>query len=122
MTTDERRHFSRIFFTAEVKLQCGDNEFTCRLLDISLKGALLDIENQPSSFQSEVCRLIVPLGEDEEIVMKGGIVHMEENHLGMRCSEVDLESMTNLRRLVELNLGDSAMLDRELTELLHFSA
>ena len=32
----------------------------------------------------------------------------------MRCTEIDLESMTNLRRLVELNLGDEAALNREI--------
>jgi len=39
--------------------------------------------------------------------------------LGLSCREIDLDSITHLRRLVALNLGDEALLDRELGLLAH---
>jgi hypothetical protein len=50
--------------------------------------------------------------------MAGEVVHVEDGRLGLRCTEIDLESITNLRRLVELNLGDEAALHREMSAML----
>jgi hypothetical protein len=46
--------------------------------------------------------------------MAGEIAHVNGTQLGIRCIEIDLESITNLRRLVELNMGDEETLNREL--------
>jgi hypothetical protein len=37
----------------------------------------------------------------------------------MRCTEIDLESATNLRRLVALNLADEAELNREISAMVN---
>ena len=61
------------------------------------------------------CSLAVELAEDgTSIHMKGAVAHVEQGRLGMRCADMALESMTNLRRLVELNLGDEDALNREI--------
>jgi hypothetical protein len=36
----------------------------------------------------------------------------------LRCDSIDLDSITHLRRLVELNAGDPRELDRELAILI----
>ena len=46
------------------------------------------------------------------------ISHIDGRHLGLCCTSIDLDSITHLRRLVELNAGDPAILERELTALL----
>ena len=46
-------------------------------------------------------------------------MHIEDDHTGYRCEHIDLDSISHLRRLVELNLGDPDILDRELSELSH---
>jgi hypothetical protein len=38
--------------------------------------------------------------------------------LGFQVQYIDLDSATHLRRLVELNLGDPALLEREFENLL----
>jgi hypothetical protein len=40
----------------------------------------------------------------------------------MHCTKIDLESITNLRRLVELNLGDEAALNREISAMVHLDS
>ncbi len=36
-----------------------------------------------------------------------------------RCEHIDIDSITHLKRLIELNLGDEALLHRELAHLIH---
>ncbi|MOA67711.1 Cyclic diguanosine monophosphate-binding protein [compost metagenome] len=44
--------------------------------------------------------------------------HDNDGHLGFACLHIDLESITYLRRLIELNLGDEDELQRELGSLI----
>lgn len=127
-TTDsnESRHFSRIPFHADVRLHfdLADHVQTTHLLDISLKGALVKTE-QPilKSFMGKNCRLTLVLSRDgESIIMEGQVVHQEGQLMGIECQHIDVDSMTNLRRLVELNTGDENLLRRELGEMLKIAA
>ncbi len=113
----QQRAFSRIPFEADVKLIQEGREWQGRLRDLSLKGALVER----------------PQGWDEgsggdfvlEIALDGGVVirmdvevaHVEEDRIGFHCKDIDLDSVTHLRRLVELNLADPALLERELAAL-----
>ena len=49
--------------------------------------------------------------------MEATVVHHQGQDYGLACREIDLDSVTHLRRLVALNLGDAALLERELTLL-----
>jgi hypothetical protein len=122
----ESRHFSRIPFHAHVQLHFhpGDDAQTARLLDISLKGALVEtIHPVVGALERKICRLTLVLGEDgEHITMEGAIVHQEGRLAGIECRHIDLDSMVNLRRLVELNTGDEELLERELAEMLKTDA
>jgi hypothetical protein len=124
MTTDgtESRHFSRIPFQAEVQLQIQFEDVvqTAQLLDISLKGALVNTEQLViKSLNGKNCNVVLLLGRDgEHITMNGKVVHQEGAFIGIECKHIDLDSMTSLRRLVELNLGNEKLLERELSEML----
>jgi hypothetical protein len=48
-------------------------------------------------------------------------MHVEGPQVGLRCASIDLDSITHLRRLVELNSGDPAILDREFGSLVRES-
>lgn len=120
MTTENRRHFSRIPMDASLRLVCDEQEWSSHLLDISLQGALLA---SPDGYAHQVdrhCTLRITLGENgNEITMEGKIVHQHAHHLGFLCEHIDLESAGRLRRMIELNLGDDASLARELQELVN---
>jgi hypothetical protein len=118
----QRRHFSRIPFHAEAQLHfdLAKEEQTAHLLDISLKGALLEmIQPNTNHYEGRVCNMELPLGKDgEHILMEGKVIHQEDRLIGIECQHIDLDSMTSLRRLVELNMGDEPLLERELAEML----
>jgi PilZ domain-containing protein len=114
----EKRMFSRIDFDAPVTINNGNKQWQSKLLDISLKGALVlrpdnwDEENK-TDFKLEI-RLD---NSDIEIDMDVKLAHSEKDHLGFHCEHIDLDSITALKRLVELNLGDEALLEREIANM-----
>lgn len=112
------RLFSRIPFHAGVELHLGASVHPANLLDIALKGALVELQQPAAALRGKVCQLKLNLGKDgEAIVMEGIVVHQEGQRIGIESHSIDVDSLTSLRRLVELNLGDVTLLDRELSHL-----
>ncbi len=114
-----KRLFTRIPFETGAVLSTFPGKHECRLVDISLKGALVE-RTAPWSIQAgSPCSLQIKLADGATTIhMAGEVVHVEAERLGLRCTEIDLESITSLRRLVELNLGDEAALHREMSAML----
>jgi len=113
----ELRHFSRILFNAPATLSVEQINHPCEVLDLSLRGALIRISmTLPVGIQAV---LALTLGSDDtQIVMTGEVAHIEQDHIGLRCVQIDVDSITHLRRLLELNLADAALLERELSALI----
>jgi hypothetical protein len=125
--SNEHRHFSRIPFHADVRLNFHlEKEVqTAHLLDISLKGALVETE-QPvvNAFKGKNCGIVLLLGKGGEIItMEGKVVFYQEGQLmGIECQHIDVDSISRLRRLVELNTGDEKLMERELAEMLKIAS
>lgn len=67
------------------------------------------------------CLVKLPLGGgagDIVIAMAGELAHVEGSHAGVLCRSIDIESITHLRRLIEVNLGDPTASERELKALI----
>ena len=117
--TDERRHFHRIATDKPVSLRDGDMQHSGTVLDISLQGLLLESNGSWNPTIGTRVRAGVRLGEEmPEISMDGEIAHIDGKRVGLRCVGIDLESASMLRRMVELNLGDGKLLERDLSQLL----
>ncbi|MCO6414426.1 MAG: PilZ domain-containing protein [Thiogranum sp.] len=113
----QQRRFSRIPFDVPVTLELDGQTWQTGLVDVSLHGALIRI---PAAFEPDSDRryqLTIHLEGGPDIRMTVSIAHHENDELGLRCDDIDLDSITCLRRLVELNLGDPALLERELSAL-----
>lgn len=115
----EKRRFHRISFDAGCELHCRDSVWSSEVLDISLKGVLVA---RPANWDvplKEPCEVVILLDDHETgIVMAVELRHVETHRLGFKCQYIDLESATHLKRLVELNLGDQALLEREFAHLI----
>ena len=112
------RHYSRIPFDAEVQLHLQDRTISVHLIDIALKGALVQTATAQPLVSQEKCRLTLPLTDGGDgVVMAGKIVHLEDRHVGIECQDIDVTSLTRLRRLLELNTGDADLMNRELSNL-----
>nr|WP_082567494.1 PilZ domain-containing protein [Pelomonas sp. Root1217] len=122
----ERRQFTRVAFASGAELITTQEHLLCQVLDISLKGVLLQL---PAGHPPQVgmpCLVKLPLGEskgtdapgDIVISMAGELAHVEGSHAGVQCRSIDIESITHLRRLIEVNLGDPSASERELKALI----
>ena len=112
------RHYSRVPFDAAVQLHLHDRMVSVQLVDIALKGALVQMPTAQALELQEKCRLELPLtANGDVIVMAGRVVHLEDLNVGIECLDIDVPSLTQLRRLIELNTGDGDLMKRELSQL-----
>ncbi len=113
----DRRHYQRIPFIAEVIMSDGAEEWSCALEDISLKGMLVVPPSDIEARRDHDYDIELMLGADAAIKMQARISHINEAHWGLAWNNIDLDSLTHLRRLLELNFSDPGEMDRELSEL-----
>ena len=119
----ERRRFTRVPFEASVSISNTSGKWTGKLLDISLNGVLV---SQPQNWISnEKKHYLIEVNAAEnvfEIRMEVTVTHKDDQSIGFQCNHIDIDSVSHLRRLVELNVGDEDILNRELSALISNAA
>ncbi|MCU1750929.1 PilZ domain-containing protein [Pseudomonas sp. 6D_7.1_Bac1] len=113
-----RRRFKRIAFDAKTELIQGKHQWPVKLLDLSLKGLLIERPEPWLGDKEQIFSVNIHLSKEAEIRMDVQLTHEEHGQLGFVCRYISLESVSSLRRLIELNLGDQAELERELGALI----
>ena len=112
------RRFSLITFHRPAVLDLKTARAECEVLDVSLKGALVEIGPTVHPKRGDPCALVIRLDPGgEQVRMDGEVAHVNGNRVGVKCDELDLDSIAHLRRLVELNVADEETLHRELAAL-----
>lgn len=116
-TQGSRRTFTRIFFDAETVVTQDDHIWPVQLIDISLRGILIQVLPDQKVNDDRPVDISIHLGGDIQICMTTRIANHTDDKVGLVCEHIDVDSMTHLRRLVELNMGDTSLLERELSAL-----
>lgn len=116
-SANERRRFSRFDIEAQVHLYSGSQAWDSELIDISLKGALLKRPPEWEGKTGDFYRIEVRLEGSVIISMSVSVAHIATDRIGFICQKIDMDSFVHLKRLVELNLGDSTLMSRELSAL-----
>lgn len=115
---ENRRHFTRVLFSIKAQLTIDSITYPVSIHDISLNGVLITAVKAEKSLKDMHGTLRFSLSDDEsEVTMDITVVHEHDDETGLHCSAIDIDSVTHLRRLIELNLGDSEQLNKELSEL-----
>lgn len=113
-----RRQFTRILFSIKAELNVENNTYPVSIHDISLNGALVTAVKSEQSLKGKLGTLTFFLSDNEsELTMHIAVVHEQDDETGLQCNAIDIDSVTLLRRLIELNLGDNQQLDKELSQL-----
>lgn len=116
-TTEHRQH-QRILFETPVRIIIGGEKISSTAIDLSLKGALIKRPDDWTAKVGDSGLLQVELNNGETVIeMDVSVAHCEGFKVGLHCDHIDIDSITHLRRLVELNLGDEKLLERELAHL-----
>ena len=91
---DNRRWFERVVHDAAIHLRSTNGQtHKSHLLDLSLNGCLVNMS-------------------------KIDITLNQMSAAELSITNIDLDSITQLRRLVELNLGDTELMERNLSALI----
>ena len=114
---EQQRQFSRIPLDVSVTLQTEQQSWQTDLIDISLHGALIKAPGAFEADQQQLYQLAIHLEGGLDIYMDVLIAHYGNEKLGLHCQDIDVDSIAHLRRLIELNLGNPQLLERELSAL-----
>lgn len=114
----DRRCFRRIAIDATTELRQNGHEWPVKLVDLSLKGLAIERPEPWKGNKALPFDVDIRLDPKAHIKMQVKLTHNENGQLGFVCKAIDLDSISHLRRLIELNLGDQEELERELGALL----
>jgi c-di-GMP-binding flagellar brake protein YcgR len=103
----EKRRFLRVPLEGEARLAFRGHSRPVELVDLSLRGALVESEGiLPAQVDSD-CELTLVLDEaGPTIPIECRVTHHQGRRLGIEFLRVDVDAMQHIRRLLELNAGD----------------
>ena len=122
-TSDERRRFHRFPFDAECELMLKEQPIPCHLMDLSINGLLVQVDEGPGlpvecgnapALASDRNASTTSLSTYEGLSVRSASI---SGLIACRLEAIDPDSFAQLKALVEKNLGDVLLLDRELTQL-----
>ncbi|MCG8454072.1 MAG: PilZ domain-containing protein [Spirochaetales bacterium] len=118
MDTQGNRRFERTDFNVKGSLEQNGSESAARILNVSLKGALVVPTDGLHPQIGEQWTLHIALPHSGiRISTQATMVHQAQNTCGFRFDSIDAEGMIHLRRLLELNLNGEESITRELAFL-----
>lgn len=113
----DKRKFNRVSHDARATLSHADQTWPCTIQDLSLKGCMVALAAAWPVEPDLAYRLSIHLSYAVHIEMDVVRSHQDGHLVGFRCVGIDADDVAKLRRLVELNLGDSSLLERDLAAL-----
>ncbi|MFO7766067.1 MAG: PilZ domain-containing protein [Pelovirga sp.] len=110
----EMRNYRRIPFHTSAALLYDDRQLECELVEIALRGTLLETVEDVALHVGDRARVQIELPNSElKLTFGVELIHQQNNQYGFLFVDADDESLAHLRRLLELNLGDGEQVDRE---------
>lgn len=114
----ERRRFSRIVYQVATKLTQDTLVVEGTVQDLSLQGLLIDCANHHQLNHHLPVQIRFQLTDsDIDIQLEASIVSTINTSVRLRIEHLDIDSISHLKRLVELNVGDDELLYREIEHL-----
>jgi len=111
-----QRHYSRVLLHIPGVISMDDSRLETRLIDISLSGALLELPTGWMGKTGEYCTLQIGHTSQPECEVEAEVRQIKTDRLGVAFRNLDEAGRQQVRWLVEINLGDTALLERELSE------
>ena len=114
----EKRRFSRIIYQVPALIEQGDLAMEATIQDLSLHGLLLKVEDAKQLDSLLPVEVGFSFIQSEQMMQfSAGIVSIAGNVIRLKISNIDIESISQLKRFIELNVGNNELLSRELEHL-----
>ena len=118
-----QRRFARVEIPLPVRICCPEQTLRGTILDVSLKGILIDLD-RPGSLSHDCVAgpLDIQILSDPDqtvlVELTARIVRETDRLLALAWSSIELDALTHLRELLQYNGVEEHQLSRELSELL----
>ncbi len=113
---DEKRKFKRIRFSIDASIEKDGVRISGRLVDLSMKGALVEVDNALEFIPGRDYNLILYLvSTDLTLEFNSVLIHNRPPFYGFIFNEADIDSLTHLRNIILVNTGDEVESEREFT-------
>jgi len=110
------RRFRRVPFETKVSLTVDQGYWAGELVDVAMKGALVETMEPLPISSGNRCQLGIMLpGTAISLDFDAELVYVEGLQYGFKFISEDLETLTHLRKLIELNTGDAETTRSELS-------
>jgi hypothetical protein len=111
---EEKRRFNRVTCEEMLLVRFDGSSTRAQLLDISLKGALVEFENEVSVQLGNILDITLTL-DNSDIVLQfeSKVIHRNNNVVGVKFIRIDLDSMIHLRSFIEARTMDPEQVIRE---------
>ncbi|PFG45168.1 PilZ domain-containing protein [Vibrio sp. ES.051] len=117
----ERRRFSRILHQPSTKVEQRDLAIEARIQNLSLHGLLMKAEETEALDPSLPVHVTFSFYQSEQVItLKAQVVNVSKREIRVKIINIDIESISQLKRFIELNLGNNDLLNRELDYLSDF--
>ena len=114
----ERRRFSRIIYQVPALIEQENLAMQATIQDLSLHGLLLKVEDaKPLDSLLPVEVGFSFIQSEQMMQLSAGIVSIAGNEIRLKISNIDIDSISQLKRFIELNVGNNELLSRELEHL-----
>lgn len=123
---NEKRQFKRLALSLPGRLALKGHALPVQIKDISLKGALVALEQDTTEttiavdLTKDASGHLVILADPEEVPLLELNVQLLRDQSGMIAvtwPTIDLDNLTQLREILVINLADEALIERDLLEL-----
>ena len=118
-----QRRFARVEIPLPVRIRCPEQTLRGTILDVSLKGILIELE-VPGSISHDCVAdpLDVEILSDPDqsvlVELSARVIREHDRSLALAWSTIALDELTHLRELLQYNGVGEHQLSRELSELL----
>ncbi|HEY9035151.1 MAG TPA: PilZ domain-containing protein [Pseudomonadales bacterium] len=116
MSDDQRQHH-RINYDTPAIISQGNREWATLVIDLSVRGLLIWLPDDWDADPEQPFTATIPLGGDAIIRMALKLVRASSDRAGFLCESIDDASIAHLKQLLEWNLGDASLVERELSAL-----
>lgn len=119
----ERRRHPRFPFHSRGFLAMGDEQHLGTILDVSLQGALFAAVAPLGVAVATSCRLeIYHAGQEQVCSARAVVAYQRGTLVGLELVEVDEATRRVLQQVVDMHLGVSSLLERNLPQMLDAEA
>jgi hypothetical protein len=118
---EEKRRFSRFACNENIIVQLSERRIEARILNISLKGALVVFDDDVSIQEGDKCKIKLKVTHPDTIIsltFASLVSHVRKNQVGVMFARMDIDTLIHLRNYLEARTANPQLVFDEFDHLM----